>query len=181
MRRTRELWLRGILALALSLGLAGAAPAVAQESAKPADKKTEKKSDKKKADAQAGTETPDVEKERKEVARVLRGFQEGFEGKSSRRVTEMLDSKTFYDFPRFEESVQQFLDGSSEMRMFFRQSTSEVKGDKATLIVDAEMIFSSKSNAAADQKRKERIQFDFIKTPKGWKIYEISPRTFFTP
>ncbi len=100
---------------------------------------------------------------------------------ASRRVTELLDEK-FEDLPRFEDAVTQFLERSSEMRMNFRESTSEVKGDHATVIVDAEMIYTDKARPAQDQRRRQRIQFDFVYNPKkGWRIFEITPRQFFEP
>jgi len=43
------------------------------------------------------------------------------------------------------------------------------------------MIFTVKANTSRDQHRKQRIQFDFVRTQKGWKIYEITPRQFFEP
>src|SRR5437879_13331778 len=67
------------------------------------------------------------------------------------------------------------------MRIFLREASAEVKGDHAVLIADAEMVYTSKANLGPQQRRKERIQFDFNRTEKGWKIFEITPRHFFTP
>jgi hypothetical protein len=186
MRNSLSAFVRGFFAAVLALTLTSAPAHVARAAqdpkSQPADSKQEKKAEKKKPEAQSSTaaEPVDIEKEKRTVKRVLRSLQDGFEGKSPRRVTELIDSTIFYDFPRFEDQVTKFLEQSGEMRMYFRESTAEVKGDKATLIVDADMTFSSKTNPSAEQKRRERIQFDFVKTSKGWKIYEISPRTFFT-
>lgn len=169
------------LLLALSAGAAFyAAPGLAQES--PKDKKEQKKEKEKekKQDKGGGSESGDLAADRKNLTRTLRAFADGFEGSTPRRVTELLDAN-FYDFPRFEDQVTQFIQQNAEMRIFLRESTSEVKGDKATLIVDADMTFADKSNPAAQKKRRERIQFDFVRTPKGWKIYEINPRSFFVP
>ena len=186
MRSARALRMRIFFGALLLAGLAfgpSLRNAAAQEQSKPQTEKKDKKADKSKSDAQAttGNEPMDVNKERKNLSRQLRAFQDGFEGKSVRRTLELIDSNTFYDYPHFKDQVTKFLEDSSEMRIYFRESTSEVKGDKATLIVDADMTYSLKTNAAAEQKRHERIQFDFVKTPKGWKIYEISPRRFFIP
>jgi len=110
---------------------------------------------------------------------VLGDFQDGFEGHSPRRVTDSLDER-FEDFPRFEDAVTQFLERTSEMRINLRESTTEVKGDHATVIVDAEMIYTDKAKPTLDQRRRQRIQFDFVYNPKkGWKIFEITPRQFF--
>jgi hypothetical protein len=145
------------------------------------DKKKDKK--KKKDDSGGGAEdAPDnVAGAKRAIKRSLGDFQDGFEGKSPRRVTDMLDDR-FEDLPRFEDAVTQFLERTSEMRMNLRESTTEIKADHATVIVDAEMIFTDKAKPTQDQRRRERVQFDFVYNPKkGWKIFEITPRQFFEP
>jgi hypothetical protein len=148
------------------------------------DQAKDKKKDKKKKDdsSQGAEDSPDnVAGARRAIKRVLSDFQDGFEGHSPRRVTDSLDER-FEDLPRFEDAVTQFLERSSEMRMNFRESTTEVKADHATVIVDADMIYTDKAKPTQDQRRRQRIQFDFVYNPKkGWKIFEITPRQFFEP
>ena len=183
MRRTG--WMT--LALALLLGLSGT-PLLAQSQEEPKKqdkqekdkKKTDKKATKKSDQAPPSGDTADLATERKNLTRVLRALSDAVEGNSPRRLRELIDER-FYDFPRFEDQVTEFLQNNAEMRVNLRESTAEVKGDKATLIVDADMTYALKSNATAEQKRHERIQFDFVRTATGWKIYEITPRRFFTP
>lgn len=151
----------------------------------PPDQQQDKKKDKKKKkdDSAPGSEdSPDsAAGARRALKRALSDLQDGFEGHSSRRVTDSLDEH-FDDLPRFEDAVTQFLERSSEMRINMRESTTELKGDHATVIVDAEMIFTDKARPTQDQRRRQRIQFDFVYSPKkGWKIYEITPRQFFEP
>ena len=150
-------------------------PARSPQDQQPPDQPDKKKDKKKKKDDSPGAEdSPDnAAGARRAIKRVLSDFQDGFEGHSPRRVTDSLDE-------RFEDAVTQFLERTSEMRMNLRESTTEVKGDHATVIVDAEMIFTDKAKPTQDQRRRERIQFDFVYNPKkGWKIFEITPRQFF--
>ena len=148
----------------------------------PPDQPDKKKDKKKKQHGPSSEDAPDnVAGARRAVKRVLSDFQDGFEGHSPRRVTDSLDEH-FDDFPRFEDAVTQFLERTSEMRINLRESTTELKGDHATVIVDAEMIFTDKAKPTQDQRRSQRIQFDFVYNPKkGWKIFEITPRRFFEP
>jgi hypothetical protein len=178
MRCTRQT----AFALALFLGLSGS-PWFAQSQEAPKKQEKEKKAEKKppkKSDQPPSGDTADLAAERKNLTRVLRALSDAVEGNSPRRLRDLMDER-FYDFPRFEDQVTDFLKDNAEMRINFRESTAEVKGDKATLIVDADMSYALKSNATAQQKRHERIQFDFARTATGWKIYEITPRRFFTP
>jgi hypothetical protein len=187
MRRRAAWWELIASALTFVVSLCSPATVLAQSATSDQEKKKEEKKDEKKKDDNkkkqsppAGSEPLDVNAERKNLSRVARSLADAFEGNSPRRITELLDER-FYDFPRFEDQVTQFLQENREIRMYFRESTSEVKGDKATLIVDADMTFATKANPNLEQKRRERIQFDFVRTNKGWKIYEITPRKFFTP
>ncbi len=155
----------------------------AQDQQQPDQSKDKKKDKKKKDESGPGSEdSPDnAAGARRAVKRVLSDLQDGFEGHSPRRVTDSLDER-FEDLPRFEDAVTQFLERTSEMRINLRESTSEVKGDHATVIVDADMIFTDKAKPTQDQHRRQRIQFDFVYNPKkGWKIFEITPRQFFEP
>ncbi len=185
--------MHAILPFALGLALLGAPGcAAARTTSQPAaagpqqpqQSKAQKKEKKKKKPAEpvpGPGDSPDAAKaDRSAVSRVLQDFQDGFEGRSPRRVTENLHER-FEDLPRFEDAVTEFLRQSGEMRLFLREASGEVKGDHATLIVDGEMVFTAKDRPGQEQRRRERIQFDFVYTGKGWKIYEISPRQFFTP
>lgn len=184
------------LALGLALALIGlpvfaAAFAISRPVCSPQDQQQQpdqakdKKKDKKKKQGEpspGSEDSPDnVAGAQRAIKGVLGDFQDGFEGHSSRRVTGALDER-FEDFPRFEDAVTQFLERTSEMRINFRESTTEVKGDHATVIVDADMVFTDKAKPTQDQHRRQRIQFDFVYNPKkGWKIFEITPRQFFEP
>lgn len=192
MKASRKMNLGRELAVVLVLVLAGLPAGAAALPVSPAmwvmqdqqqDQPKDKKKDKKKQQKEPPPdESPDTAAgARRAVSRVLGDLQDGFEGHSPRRVTEMLDER-FEDLPRFEDAITQFLEGTSEMRINFRESTNEVKGNHATVIVDAEMVFTDKARPTQDQRRRQRIQFDFVYTPKkGWKIFEITPRDFFEP
>ncbi len=184
------------LAVGLAMALAGLPlcaaalslsqpPRATQDQQQQPDQQKDKKKDKKKKKEEPGPSAEDSPDNaagaRRAVSRVVHDLQDGFEGHSPRRVTELLDEH-FEDLPRFEDAVTQFLERTSEMRMNFRESTSEVKGDHATVIVDAEMIYTDKARPTQDQRRRERVQFDFVYNPKkGWRIFEITPRQFFEP
>ncbi len=169
---------------ALEVALTMGKPSLAAQGQQQPDQSKNKKKDKKKKDetGPSSEDSPDnAAGARRAVKRVLGDLQDGFEGHSPRRVTDSLDER-FEDLPRFEDAVTQFLERTSEMRINLRESTSEVKGDHATVIVDADMIFTDKAKPTQDQRRRQRIQFDFVYNPKkGWKIFEITPRQFFEP
>lgn len=171
-----------LLAVALVLAAGPAMPANAQTTEeKPKEEKKEKKDKKKKA-KEEGTEPAGSEADvRRALTQTLRAFVNGYEGQSPRSALENLSSDRFYDYPRFEDGVEEFLRSTGELRIFTRQVNVQVKEDRAVMIVDAEMQFSPRSDPSRQQRRSTQITFDFQRTPKGWKITEINPRNFFLP
>lgn len=176
---------RGILALLLAAALtAGTASASAlrapqEEKDKPSD--TEKQKEKKTKKKRGGREPGRRLEPRRALSRVLRNFTDEFEGLSPSSLRDWVLVDQFYDYPRFEEGVTVFLRSVSEMRVFTREVNVQVKGERAVMIVEGEMTFASRQDPSRTETREARITFDFQRTPEGWKITEISPRSFFLP
>src|SRR5215470_15253663 len=99
------------VAMAVALGGLPACSAAITSNRSTAAPQDEKKKDKKKKDNSKGSEdSPDnVAGAKRAIKRTLGDFQDGIEGKSPRRVTDLLDER-FEDFPRFEDAVTQFLE-----------------------------------------------------------------------
>lgn len=178
--------MRKLMSVLLALGLILAAgPAVlvrAQATEeKPKEEKKEKKDKKKKSKDQTTEPTGSEADIRKALTQTLRDFTNGFEGQMPRSALDTVLTDRFYDYPRFEDGVEQFLRSTSELRIFTRQVNVQLKEDRAVMIVDAEMQFTPRSDPTRQQRRSTQITFDFQRTPKGWKITEINPRSFFLP
>ncbi|MFQ5816555.1 MAG: hypothetical protein ACE5H2_01190 [Terriglobia bacterium] len=118
---------------------------------------------------------------RKVLSRVLRSYKTGLESLSVSSVSNWIDPQRFHDYPRFEEGVTVFLQSLGELRLFTREVSVQVEGDRAVMIVDAEMIFAQRDTPGPPARRTSQITFDFQRTPRGWKITEINPRSFFLP
>lgn len=171
MRRPRQV-LGSMLAAVLlaGSGLAGVTPLHAQDKSK-----QEKKGSKSQAREPRSLDTREV------VSRVLRNFKDGFEALSPSTLRDWVLEDKFYDYPRFEEGVTVFLRSVGEMRVFTREVNVQVEGGRAVMLVDAEMVFASRHNPAQTERRRQQITFDFQRTPEGWLITEINPRSFFLP
>jgi hypothetical protein len=114
------------------------------------------------------------------LRRTLRDFADALEARSPRRTLELL-AADFDDLARFEDSLTEFLRQAAELRVMLRASSTEVNGNRAVMIVDAEMIYSRRSAPGADRRRRERLQIDFVLTERGWEIFQLTPRDFFMP
>lgn len=171
-----------LLAAVLILTVGSVLGAGAQTTGDKSKQEKKEKKDKKKVKEEAGAEETSSEAEiRRALTRTLRDFTNGYEGQSARSALDSLASDRFYDYPRFEEGVEEFLRSTGELRLFTRQVNVQIQKDKAVMIVDAEMRFSPRGDPAQQQRRATQITFDFQRTPKGWKITEINPRNFFLP
>ena len=112
--------------------------------------------------------------------RALRDLSDALEARSPRRTMEMLASE-FEDQARFEDALTEFLRETLEMRVELRPASTEVKGNRAVMIVDAQMIYSRRAMPGADRRRRERLQIDFVLTERGWEISGLTPREFLMP
>ena len=172
-------WVLAVVLLAGSgLAVAPALSAQQPEQEKPKPAETKKKDKKKKTPGHEPSRSDDT---RRALSRVLRNFKDGFEGLSPSSLRDWIFEDQFYDFPRFEEGVTVLLRSVGEMRIYTREVNTQIEGDRAVMIIDAEMVFSSREDPSHSQRRQERITFDFQRTPDGWKITEINPRSFFQP
>lgn len=136
------------------------------------------KKDEKQSRREPDSRTPDT---RRVLSRILRNFTDGFEALSPSTLRDWVDRDKFYDYPRFEEGVTVLLRSVGEMRVFTREVNVQVQGDRAVMIVEAEMALASRKDPSRSEKRRERITFDFQRTAEGWLITEINPRSFFLP
>ena len=169
-----------LLALSLGAGTLALQPPASRQEEKPKAAEA-KKSEKKKKDAPPGGEREPETNVRKVLSRVLRSYKNGFESLSPTSVSEQIDPQKFYDYPRFEEGVTVFLRSVSEVRLFTREVNVQVEGEKAVVIVDTELVFSRRDSTDPPETRTAQVTFDFQRTPQGWKITEINPRSVFLP
>lgn len=176
--------IRSVL-LALALVASGAQASLGlqqtEEKEKPKAKAAEtpkKKKKKPRASSEAG---PSEVSPREVLSRVLRGYKGSIESLGTSGVRSWIDVPRFYDYPRFEDGVTAFLRSVGELRLFTREVNVQVEGDRAVMIVEAEMVFSRRDTPSPAETRTAQITFDFQRTPQGWKITEINPRSFFLP
>ena len=178
--------MRFLLLILLAGGLvfapAVASPAKAQDNP---DKKQEKKDkkDQKKKESQAGEEAPMQPKDiTREVTNMLRELQFALEGGSSRGVLSLIDSAKFDDYPRFEDTIER-LTREDTIRANFRTVTTSPNAaeGKAQTILDAEMEIGRKDATGQLQRRKQQLVLDFEHTKRGWRIINITQRTYFNP
>jgi hypothetical protein len=114
------------------------------------------------------------------ITQLVRQMQFDLEASSRMGVLSNIDSAKFEDYPRFEDMVER-LTREDTIRVFFRQAMNSIQEDRAQSIIDAEMELTRKDSAAQPERRRQQLVIDFERTPRGWKIVNITPRDFFRP
>jgi hypothetical protein len=124
----------------------------------------------------------------RDVRRKLEDFRLALESKQSRGVMREIDPTGLDAYATFEDQITTLMDTTSELRVFFRPATLQIrppdapdKPARAQAQVDAEMVYALKS-APTQQKRKAgQLMLDFVQGDVGWRIVRIEPRSFFAP
>lgn len=173
-----------LLALGLALGPAGTWAADnaldTKEDRKQKKDKQDKKKGKEPADQSGGARQPrDVNGE---ISRLLRDLQLALEGGSAPSFLSLLDSAKFDDYPQFQDMVERLM-REDTIRAYFGPlpaSSTPAEG-KVQAMVDAEMELSRRDAARPVQRRRRQLLLDFERTPRGWRITNITPRTYFEP
>ena len=178
--------MRFLLMILLAAGLAfgPASTASAGTQAKPPDPKQDKQDDKaKKKDEKPGQEAPAPVKDvNREISQMMRDMQFALEGGSSRNFLQLIDSEKFDDFPRFQDRIERLMQDDT-IRAYFRNANTSpnTAAGKAQTIVDAEMEIGRKNSTTQPQRRRQQLVIDFENTRRGWRITNITPRSYFDP
>jgi len=167
-----------LLAAGLAFGPVMASPARAQDKQQaPPNKQKDQKTEK------PGQEAPPPAKDiNREVTQILRDLQFSLEGSSSRGFLALIDSAKFDDYPRFQDNIERLMNEDS-IRAYFRtvNTSPNAAEGKAQTILDAEMEISRKNSLGQAQRRKQQLVIDFENTRRGWRITNITPRSYFNP
>ena len=117
-----------------------------------------------------------------EIARIVRDLQFALEGGSAQGVLSLTDSTKFRNYASFQDTVERLV-REDTIRAYFRQvsGSRSAEKDRARSRVDAEMELARKDAAGQTERRRQQLEFEFERTRRGWRITNITPRTFFEP
>jgi hypothetical protein len=157
------------LVMALAMVLANVSTAAAAQ-----DKKDKKK---------GGNESaPAPDEAQKQIGKLMKEIQFDLEGGSSRSFLSRINTAKFDDYPRFEDNVERLMRENS-LRVNFRTAFTAPPTTEgvAQSSVDSTMELVKKDSVAPPTRRNGQVTFDFEWTNRGWKITNITPRSYFQP
>jgi hypothetical protein len=116
------------------------------------------------------------------LSRILREMQLALEGSSANGFLAPFDGERFPDYLRFRDVIQRLMRENSARAAFEVADTAVFPSpEKAQIVLDAEMELSRRDAAGQTRRRSERLKMELQRTPRGWRVTNLSPRSFFDP
>jgi hypothetical protein len=129
-----------------------------------------------------GESAPAPDEAQKQIGKLMKEIQFDLEGGSARSFLSRINNAKFDDYPRFEDGVERLMRDNS-LRVNFRSAFTAPPTTEgvAQAAVDATMELVKKDSVAPPSRRNAQVTFDFEWTNRGWKIVNVTPRSFFQP
>jgi len=165
-----------LLAVALALGTAAITPASAHDGREDKQSKKDQAKDKQ----QGATARPTPEDLNREVSHVLSRMKFSLEGGNAHDFLALIDCSRFEGYPRFKDTIERLM-RDDIVRVFLQVATTSLNAadGEAQTILDAEMEVTRHDAAVDTQIRRHQLVLDFVRTPNGWRIANITPRSYF--
>jgi hypothetical protein len=110
---------------------------------------------------------------------MLLQLSEALQGHSQKQFLGLFDLDKMKDGPLFKQQINSFFGQTESIRAHLNLMDTSVDGDKANIMVEAEME-ATPSNGGAPGRRNERLAFTVVRVGDKWKFVEVQPRSFFS-
>jgi hypothetical protein len=110
---------------------------------------------------------------------MLLQLSEALQGHSQKQFLGLFDLDKMKDGPLFKQQINSFFGQTESIRAHLNLMDTSVDGDKANIMVEAEME-ATPSNGGAPERRNERLTFTVERVGDKWKFVEVQPRSFFS-
>lgn len=112
-------------------------------------------------------------------SRMLLQLSEALQGHSQKQFLGLFDLDRMKDGPLFRQQINSFFGQTESIRVHLNLMDTSLDGDKANVVVEAEME-ATPSSGGAPSRRNERLTFTVIRVGDKWKFVEVQPRSFFS-
>src|SRR6476469_10643649 len=113
------------------------------------------------------------------ASRMLLQLSEALQGHSQKQFLGLFDLDRMKDGPLFRQQINSFFGQTESIRVHLNLMDTSLDGDKANVVVEAEME-ATPSSGGAPSRRNERLTFTVIWVGGKWKFVEVQPRSFFS-
>jgi hypothetical protein len=116
----------------------------------------------------------------KQIAQLLLNqLRDGLQAGNSRKMLAAFDREGMPGYLVFQDQVEAFFAQYESFRVAIRLEESAFEQDKGTATAFFQLEGVPRYGGP-EVRREAELAFDFIRTPSGWKIRDVSPRNFFS-
>jgi hypothetical protein len=113
------------------------------------------------------------------ASRLLRQLSEALQGQSQKKFLALFDLARMKDGALFRQQIASFFSHTISIRVHLNLGETDVEGDKASVVVEAEMEAEPASGGPI-ARRNDRLNFTVANSGGTWKFVELQPRSFFS-
>jgi hypothetical protein len=113
------------------------------------------------------------------ASRLLLQLSEALQGHSQKQFLALFNLDKMKEGTLFKQQINSFFAQTESIRVHLNLGETSVDGDKAILVVEAEME-AAPSSGGAIMRRKDRLNFVIANMGNSWKVVDVQPRSFFS-
>ena len=133
--------------------------------------------------AQAGKQTAEPPTDAFSATQIAQGLLnqigEGLRAYNSRKMLAVFDRDGMQGYLMFQDQVESFFAQYESFRVGIRLVQSSFEQDKGMATAEFRLEGVPRGGGPA-MRREQELTFEFIRTANGWKIRDVSPRSFFS-
>jgi hypothetical protein len=114
------------------------------------------------------------------AGRLLQQVTQGFITNSRGQVLSAFNAARMKDYGRFRENIAALFAQYESFRAAYRLRQSWPQGERGVVIVDFELEGEPLEEGSPPFRRSAQLRFQFERGPRGWKIVDVAPRSFFS-
>ncbi len=113
------------------------------------------------------------------AAIVLGTIRDGLEGHAQRRLLSAFDRDKMDGFLTFEDQIDAYFTDYQSFRVSFRIVQTSVENNRGVILADFQ-IENTPRGGGPIARHQAQLRFELERGPKGWKIVDFNPRSFFS-
>ena len=114
------------------------------------------------------------------AATVIERFTKGFEDHNERVALSAFDSSRMDGYLNFQNQLHALFQSYDAFRVHYRMAQVTTDDQKGVAMVDFELEESPGSGSMQPVRKQDQLRFEMERGDKGWKIVDVTPRTFFS-
>jgi uncharacterized lipoprotein YmbA len=116
----------------------------------------------------------------KQIAQqLLNQLGEGLASYNSRKLLAAFDRDSMPGYLAFQDQVESFFAQYESFRVSIRLMESSFEQDKGMATAEFRLEGIPRDGSPA-MRREAELMFEFVRTPSGWKLRDVTPRSFFS-